>query len=207
MGNGKVLDLFCGVGGVARGFDRLGYETVGFDIEPQPKYPHEFHRQNLKEGLPSWVYETEWDGVWASPPCTFAVGVHAFRKGENLIPLARELVESIDAGFTVIKNVPGAKEHLRDPVILEGGAFGLEVRKRRCFETNFRAESKRSGKTEYEHCIYDREHPVESYREAHGFPCDCELGSKQLREAIPPAYVEYLEIQARKKPVSMQATL
>jgi DNA (cytosine-5)-methyltransferase 1 len=204
----RVLDLFCGVGGAARGLQELGYEVVGFDVEHQPKYPGEFHQRDLTEGLPAWVLDEQWAGVWASPPCTPFTEIEAFQSGENLIPLARDLVTAVPwAGFRIIENVRGASDWLRDPTRLQGGAFGLEVEKERVFETNFRAASQTVSGVSYAYCIGDREHPVKGYRQAHGFPIHCDLGAKDLREAIPPAYVRHLVEEYGRTGESRQGVL
>ncbi|ERJ07458.1 Site-specific DNA methylase protein [Halorhabdus tiamatea SARL4B] len=206
-----AIDLFCGVGGVARtlhsyGHRGPGWETLGIDVDGSKAdtYPGHFLEWDLEEGLPEIVDELVAAGIvdviWASPPCQFATNVQFRRDGKNLIPVARDLLSSIAAPVKIIENVTGAEEHLENPVKFCGGAFGLGVQKHRLFETNFFAhgtdcEHPSGG---FEYCIGDREAPVESYRAAHGFRPDVGLTTKEVREAIPPAYVEELLRQHAK---------
>jgi site-specific DNA-cytosine methylase len=108
------IDLFAGVGGVCRGVYRYpcarpACDVIGIDIDGSKaaKYPGYFVQHDLSEGLPEFIDELEGvDLAWASPECTFATGMQFARSGENLIPMARDLLAEIGAEATVIENVP-----------------------------------------------------------------------------------------------------
>ena len=38
MSQPLLLDLFCGAGGAARGYQQAGFEVHGVDHAPQPRY-------------------------------------------------------------------------------------------------------------------------------------------------------------------------
>ncbi len=122
----KLLDLFCGAGGAAVGYARAGFEIVGVDIEPQPRYPFEFHRADALEFLAT--AGRDFDVIHASPPCqgySSLRSIHRFR-GKRAYPLLVETVlgalEATGLPY-ILENVPGA--NLPTHVTLCGSMFGL----------------------------------------------------------------------------------
>ncbi len=71
----RLLDLFCKAGGAAKGYHDAGFEVVGVDIEPQPRYPFEFRQADAMKVLETgWINDTLpiagfFDAIHASPPC------------------------------------------------------------------------------------------------------------------------------------------
>jgi len=130
----KLLDLFCGAGGCAVGYHRAGFEVIGVDIKPQPRYPFEFVQADaLTYALANgWRFEA----IHASPPCQAHSNITPDKmKHVDLIPQTRFVLESIGVPY-VIENVYGAKKSLRNPVMLCGTYFGLKTYRHRLFESN-----------------------------------------------------------------------
>ena len=128
-----LVDLYCGMGGAAKGYSDAGFKVIGVDIVDQPHYPFDFRKLDVKRVEPrhlGW-----YDAVHASPPCqahSIATGTEARAEHEDLIPFTRELL--IAAGKPwVMENVVGAPMHR--PIQLCGSSFGLGVRRHRLFET------------------------------------------------------------------------
>jgi DNA (cytosine-5)-methyltransferase 1 len=134
----RLLDLFCGAGGAAVGYHRAGFDVVGVDIKPQPRYPFEFVQQDaldyLHDGL-SPVLAAHFDVIHASPPCQAYIrggltkGLHP-----DLLPWTRELLEQVGLPW-IIENVPGAP--MRADALLCGSMFALPIRRHRWFETSW----------------------------------------------------------------------
>lgn len=157
----RVLDLFCGAGGAARGYHDAGFEVVGVDIKPQPRYPYRFRRGDALNWL-DWLIgggdmstEPRDFAYWldnfhlihASPPCQAHSKLRYVHPGityPELIEPTRELLKATGLPY-VIENVEGAP--LIDPVVLCGSHFGLStvwgkygmvgLRRHRLFESNF----------------------------------------------------------------------
>lgn len=206
----RVLDLFCCAGGASDGLVRAGFDVDGVDLEAQPEYPHAFRRL---DALAVSVDELRtYDLVWASPPCQ-AFTAYKRRAGHvrdalNLIPQTRELLRAADVPY-IIENVVGAP--LKNPVTLCGSMFGLDVQRHRIFETSFPVQqpacrhdvwaprfpgatnrAPMSRKT-VEVGVYRI--PVETQRKAMGV--DRAVSLHKLSQMVPPAYAEWLGLQAR----------
>lgn len=125
----RLLDLFCGAGGAAMGYHRAGFEVVGVDIKPQPRFPFEFHQAD------AMTYPLGgFDVIHASPPCQAYVGLST-KDGRHprLVEPTQGRLRANGLPY-VIENTGVAP--LRDPGILCGSMFGLHVRRHRKFETN-----------------------------------------------------------------------
>lgn len=131
----RLLDLYCGAGGAAAGYDYAGFDVVGVDILPQPHFPFEFVQGDAVEYL--LKHGHEFDAIHASPPCQAFSAMTMFKstkKHPNLIPKTRAALIKIGKPY-VIENVVGAP--LLNPIMLCGTMFGLNTARHRLFETSF----------------------------------------------------------------------
>lgn len=122
----RLLDLYCGQGGAGAGYHRAGWDVVGVDRKPQPRYPFEFHQADALEFLTE--HAGEFDAVHGSPPCqAYSTLRHLPTVGEHpeLIDATRDALNATGLPW-VIENVPGAP--LRAPITLCGTMFGLGAR-------------------------------------------------------------------------------
>lgn len=216
MARPRLLDLFCGAGGAAVGYHRAGFDVVGVDIKPQPNYPFEFHQEDALEILADPGYWTEFDAIHASPPCqafTDYKRAGNVKDSPNLIPPTRELLEATGLPY-VIENVARAKDELRDPLMLCGSQFDLDVQRHRLFETNWPLEppmwpcrhkiwasdrypggrsKERTGSSRglVRACVEvgSWDIPLQVQQAAMGIDW---MQLDELSEAIPPAYAEFV---------------
>lgn len=143
----RLLDLFCGAGGAARGYQLAGFEVVGVDIAQQPNYCGElFIQADALEYLVGDGYDmalddwrplyTPFDAIHASPPCqAFTAYRRTGNVGEypDLIAPLRALLNATGLPW-VMENVAGAP--LERPLMLCGSMFDLDVQRHRYFESN-----------------------------------------------------------------------
>jgi DNA (cytosine-5)-methyltransferase 1 len=133
-----LLDLFCKAGGAGKGYADAGFTVVGVDIEPQARYPFEFHQADALEFARKVL--GEFDAIHASPPCQafttllpLARATGSTREHADLIAETREILRRSRRPY-VIENVPGAP--LEAPVTICGSSLGLDLRRHRQFESN-----------------------------------------------------------------------
>ena len=133
MSKKRILDLFCCQGGAGMGYSLAGFEVVGVDIQPQPRYPFEFHQGDALEFAAK--YGSDFDAIHASPPCQgYSLGALWRGTKENhpdLVDATRQALQATGRPY-IIENVPGAP--LRKSVMLCGTMFGLKVIRHRHFE-------------------------------------------------------------------------
>lgn len=148
----RVLDLFCGEGGASEGYRRAGFDVLGVDLSPMPRYPGNVVQADALELLRAYAngYSPlgRFDLVHASPPCQGYSVMSECRPGladeyPKLIGPVRGLLAMWGVNY-VIENVPGAP--LRNATVLCGSQFGLYgewndekvvLRRHRLFEATF----------------------------------------------------------------------
>jgi len=196
---GKLLDLFCKASGASVGYARAGFEVVGVDHEPQPRYPYEFIQADVFELEIDFL--KSFDAIHASPPCQrysqCTPPEHRDKHPDSIAPV-RDILKSTGKPY-IIENVPGARHELQHPVMLCGTMFGLNIYRHRYFEIWPQLEGlippchhkgkpvlitgthrRKTGRFEYN---------VQECRDASGIPW---MTRKELDQAIPPAYTEWI---------------
>jgi C-5 cytosine-specific DNA methylase len=186
MSRPRLLDLFCGGGGAAMGYHRAGFDVVGVDIRPQPRYPFEFVQADaLSFPLDGF------DAIHASPPCQRYSQATAWRGNRlnhpDLIAPVRGRLEVSGVPY-VIENVEAARAVLRDPTMICGDDVGLAIHRRRFFETNWPLNHVGLSLRHEKLAAFEHKHE-RAYADAMG--CYW-MSVREAREAIPPAYTELI---------------
>jgi DNA (cytosine-5)-methyltransferase 1 len=121
----RLLDLFCGAGGAARGYQLAGFHVTGIDNRPQPRYAGDvFIQADALEYVAAHGHD--FDAIHASPPCQAFTVARNIRKRQHpdLISPLRPLLVASGVPW-VIENVYGSP--LVWPRRLCGTSFGLRV--------------------------------------------------------------------------------
>lgn len=191
------------------GYYRAGFEVVGVDIDPQPRYPFEFIQADALTLDQDFL--ASFDAIHASPPCQSYSDL-AKRNGNGhmwprLVEPTRELLQSLGVPY-IIENVEGAP--LLDPVVLCGTMFpGLRVLRHRLFESNIELTAPAHGKhplvfthdkrkahygkldqnTSFVQVTGGGNSSIANAKDALGIDW---MNKHELNESIPPVYTEYL---------------
>ena len=135
-GKPRLLDLFCKAGGAGMGYHQAGFEVVGVDIEPQPRYPFAFIQADVMSLDRRFL--GFFDAIHASPPCQSYSPLGALSPHKtypDLLEPTRAKLE--DAGLPwVIENVMTAPLIKERSIVLCGGMFGLRTYRHRRFESS-----------------------------------------------------------------------
>jgi DNA (cytosine-5)-methyltransferase 1 len=219
----RLLDLFCGAGGAARGYQQAGFYVVGVDINPQPRYVgDDFIRYDALDYLSGPSGEVlDWSAfavIHASPPCQDhsmmrnRAGLHGTGW---LLEATLERLRKTDV-LWIVENVVGSGlatqpglfgEH---GVMLCGASFGLgtdelDLNRHRLFQSNVPLFappcSHRTGKTigVYGHGTnsWHREllgRNITIAEQRQAMGIDW-CTREELAQAIPPAYTKFLGSQ------------
>ena len=217
-----ALDLFSGGGGSTIGLLNAGFDyVVGVDIKKHKHYPGEQIVADIRD-LDKHLDVRDFDLIWASPPCQrFSIGSHVHGNDRfrhpDLIPTTREAFKGHP--FTVIENVPGSPIHPH--IILTGPTVHLPlIQRKRYFELSFwcwqpQIQNVPPEDFKYGNALtvttsmcsnnhfYRRKAqglsgrpPIQECKHAMGIPQNYNFTYKQVGEAVPPPYAEYIAKQA-----------
>ena len=213
----KLLDLFCGAGGAARGYSNAGFHVTGIDYHPQPRYGGDVfiygdaYEYVMKHGA-------EYDIIHASPPCQrySALAGRTGRAYPDSIAHTRDVLDHVGKPW-VIENVPDAP--LEDPIVLCGTHFDLSaevggdtgrrwLRRHRHFESSHELHEPAIG------CFCDTlpiggvygnggggamtrgwRFGVDQAKEAMEIDW---MTRRELSQAVPPAYTTFIGFQLRR---------
>lgn len=207
----KLLDLFCGAGGAARGYQNAGFHVTGVDYKQQPRYAGDMF---IYADAYEYVIRnaSSFDVIHASPPCQRYSSLAARTGGSypDSIARTREILQCTGKPW-VIENVPDAP--LIDPIMLCGTHFDLQssgryLRRHRHFESSLQLYPLDST------CYCD-ELPIGGVygdggggQQTSGFKFNSEqareameidwMTRREISQAVPPAYTTFIGFQLKR---------
>ncbi len=206
MSKPRLLDLFCCAGGAGQGYADAGFEVVGVDIDPQPRYPFAFIQADVMSLDQRFL--RFFDAIHASPPCQHYSPLTALSPNKtypDLLAPTRAKLE--DAGVPwVIENVMTAPLNKERSIVLCGGMFGLRTYRHRRFESSMvlvapehpkhvaltATKQRKARWAEGWHVSITGDVGTYVGPEAMGIGW---MSGNELCEAIPPAYTRLIGLQ------------
>lgn len=213
MNNPLLLDLYCCQGGASAGYVAAGFDVIGVDIDPQPRYPFAFKRwdalavlDELIQNDGELVLHGRPSAIHASPPCqSYKHGtLRTTRDVADLVGSTRELLNATGLPW-VIENVMEAPLDRDRSITLCANTFGLRTYRHRRFEYSRHLELvapehlphvKRAPNRRRRERWLAGDHAsitgdVGTYVGPEAMGINWMTGNG-LSEAIPPAYTEYV---------------
>jgi DNA (cytosine-5)-methyltransferase 1 len=182
------------------GYHRSGFDVVGVDNRPMPRYPFEFHQADALAFLEAHGHE--YDVIHASPPCQrYCRGTHNRENHPDLLPITRTRLEENFKPW-IIENVIGSP--MRGDIRICGCMVGLPlIRRVRLFESSMPIFNllrtchhdgpvitvTGTGVPSGTIASWGRLISFQEMKDAMGIDW---MTRKELSQAIPPAYTEYI---------------
>ena len=199
----RLLDLCCCAGGASVGYARAGFEVVGVDSEPQPRYPGTFIQADALT-----ISLDGYDAYHVSPHCQHFSMASTFHPGTkerypDQIAAFRARLQATGKPY-IIENVAGAP--LLRAVMLCGHMFGLRTYRHRYFESNmllFQPEHRKHIVRAAGPGAIARDdqfwsvggHFGQKDKAQRALGIDWMTTTHEIAQAIPPAYTDYLGAQ------------
>lgn len=128
-----LIDRFCGEGGAAAGYVRVGFRVWGVDENPAvaARYLESGAERFIRADATTWEPDEEPDAEHYSPPCKDWTELAAQSGGDGtgwMLPASIERAKREGRPY-VIENVdsPATREVMRGATVLCGSMFGLGV--------------------------------------------------------------------------------
>ena len=211
----KLLDLFCGAGGAARGYKNAGFHVTGVDYHTQPRYVGDVF---VYADAYLWILDHahQFDVIHASPPCQrySPMAARTGRGYPDSIERTRGMLQATGKPW-IIENVPEAP--LINPMRLCGTHFDLGtqvgdefrwLRRHRHFESSLPLEEP------YNECGCDvvpiggvygnggggmqpRGYKFNSQESREAMEIDW-MTRREISQAVPPAYTTFIGFQLKR---------
>ncbi|MFD0405533.1 SAM-dependent methyltransferase [Kitasatospora sp. NPDC127116] len=133
-----LVDFYCCQGGATHGYQQAGYYVIGVDLDDQPRYCGNAFIQGdaltVLAAAAAWITANA-AAVHGSPPCQGYSDAQVLQGNDHpmLIAPTRDAFNQLGVPW-VIENVPGAKPHMIDPIVLCGQMFGHRTYRDRLIE-------------------------------------------------------------------------